>query len=245
MKLLLALLILFTFYGCEQKQKVQPEKFNTSVIKNLVTKAINNDSTSNNKLSNLIDYSSSEGNNYNSIIVDSIITFKDTLYFIILENSNPLCNRFAVYNSSLSPLLMDKSLNGNIFFEVIKPGKYNFIKIDETYLSKDTLTLSRISLYSVDSSGVALSFRTHTKFSKPGNEFFQDIAEISDSLIRTSLRSLKKSPIDGKQDFFIFYSSTKKYSSLQNIFDEFIKSEIEIFKHSPVKKQIADSIIVN
>jgi len=246
MKLLLVLLVLFTFYGCKQQEKIiQLEKFSTSIVKDLVSKAINNDSTSNKKLSNLIDYSSSEEDNYNSIIIDSILTSKDTLYFIILENSNPLYNRFAVYNSSLTPLLIDKSLNGNIFFEIIKPGKYIFIKIDEAYLSKDILALNRVSLYSVDSLGVVLTFRTKTKFTKPGNEFFQDITEISDSLIRTTMRSLKNSPINGKKDFFIFYSSTKKYSSLQNIFDEFIKSEIEIFDYNPVKKQITDSQIFN
>jgi len=140
--------------------------------------------------------------------------------------------------------LRDKSLNGNIFYKTIKASGKDFIEIDESYLSKDALLLNRISLYSVDSSGIALSFRTHTRFSKPGNDFFQNLVEISDALISTSINSSKRSVINKKTDNFIFDSSTGKYLSSQNLFDEFIKKEIESFDHKLIKEQIIDTTVV-
>jgi hypothetical protein len=244
MKFIIAIIILLIFYGCKLKENnTLAEKFDTDKIKNLVNQAIANDSTANNKLSNLIDYP--DTNKYNSIIVDSLITDKDTLYFVILENENPVYNIFAAYNSDLTPIVKDKSLNGNISYEAIKSAGKDFIEINESYLSKDTLLLNRISLYSIDSSGAALSFRTHTKFSEPGNDFFQDLVEISDTFIKTNIRSSKKSKINGKTDNFIFDSSTGEYSSLQNLFDGFIKREIENFNYQIIKRQITDTIKTN
>ena len=245
MKLLIAIILLFTFYGCKQREYItQPEKFSSDAIKTLVGQAIDSNLTANNKLSNLIDYLPADTNNYNSIVVDSLVTAKDTLYFVILENESPVHNRFAVYNSALTPLLRDKSLNGNIFYKTIKASGKDFIEIDESYLSKDALLLNRISLYSVDSSGIALSFRTHTRFSKPGNDFFQNLVEISDALISTSINSSKRSVINKKTDNFIFDSSSGKYLSSQNLFDEFIKKEIESFDHKLIKEQIIDTTVV-
>ena len=245
MKFITAITVLFIFYGCQPiKNNNQPEKNDADKIKSLVTQAIGKDSTANNKLSSLVDLQA-DTNKYNSIAVDSLTTKEDTLYFVILENENPLCNRFAVYNSNLNPLLNDKSLNGNISYRTIEAAGKDFIEIDESYLSKDTLLLNRISLYSVDLAGVTLTFRTHTKFSEPGHNFFQDLTEISDTLIRTNIRSSRKSKINGMIDNFIFDSSTGEYSSSQNLFDEFIKKEIENFNYQPVKEQITDTLKTN
>jgi hypothetical protein len=245
MKFLTAIIMLFMFYGCQPvKNYKQPEKFDADKIKNLVTQAIDKDSTANNKLSNLVDFLA-DTNKYNSVVIDSLMTNKDTLYFVILENENPFYNRFAVYNSSLIPLLNDKSLNGNISYKTIEAAGKDFIETDESYLSKDTLLLNRISLYSIDSAGVTLAFRTHTKFSEPGNNFTQDLTEISDTLIQTKISGSKKSKINGKTDNFVFDSSTGKYLSSQNIFDEFIKKEIENFNYQPVKEQLTDTLKTN
>ena len=242
MKFLTAIIFILTFYGCQPvNNNKHPEKYNSNKIKDLVTQAIDEDSTANIKLSNLVDFIA-DANKYNSVNVDSLIADKDTVYFIILENENPLYNRFAVYNSELTPLLIDKSLNGNISYKTLKTAGKNFIEIDESYLSKDTLQLNRISLYLVDSSGVVLSFRTHTKFSEPGNNFTQDITEISDTLVQTKISGPKKSKINGETDNFVFDPSTRRYSSSQNLFDEFIKKEIENFNYQPVRKEITDTL---
>ncbi|MDO8550630.1 MAG: hypothetical protein Q7S39_10845 [Ignavibacteria bacterium] len=243
MKYLLLLFILLITSGCERKENaVSSEKNNAVVIKNLVSQAIDSNAVANNKLANLIDYSLPVMNNYNSIIVDSIIADNKTYYYVLLENPNPLYNKFAVYDSLLMPLLIDKSLNGNIFLEKINTNGEEFIKVEEAYLSKDTLVLNRLSLYLADASGVSLVFRTHTKFAKPEIEYFQDIIEISDTLtlIKTRISSSEKSDLNNKEDNFSYDPSTRKYLSTQNLFDEFIKKEIESFNYKPGKEQLID-----
>ena len=245
MKFLTATILVLILNGCQPvKNNTQPEKYDSHKIKTLITQAIDKDSTANIKLSNLIDLLA-DTNKYNFVTVDSLIIDKNTFYFLILENENPLYNRFAVYNSNLAPLLIDKSLNGNISYKTLKTAGKNFIETDESYLSKDTLILNRISLYSVDSMGVWLSFRTYTKFSELGNNFTQNLTEISDTLIQTKINGPKKSKVNGKTDSFIYDPSTKKYSSSQNLFDEFIKKEVENFDYQPVKDQITDTLKTN
>lgn len=241
----LTLLLVFVFIlGCERKENTIPqERINSATIKNLITEAIDSNTASNDRLANLIDFSLPLLNNYNSIIVDSLIAEEKTYYYILLENSNPVYNRFAVYDSLLTPLLKDESLSGNLSLEKIKSGEKDFFKIDEAYLSKDTLVLNRLSLYLADLSGVSLVFRTHTKFAKPETEFFQDIIELSDSLIRTKISSSERSPLNNKEDNFIYNPTEKKYSSSQNLFDDFVKKEIESFKNNPVKEQLTDSTV--
>jgi len=246
MKYLLLLFILLITSSCERKENdVSSKKINAAVIKNLVTQAIDSNAVANNKLANLIDYSLPVKNNYNSITADSIIADNKTYYYVLLENPNPVFNKFAVYDSLLTPLFKDESLNGNIYLEKIKSGRMDFIKIDEAYLSKDTLLLNRLSLYLADTSGVSLVFRTHTKFAKPEIEYFQDIVEISDTLIKTRISSSEKSDLNNKEDIFIYNPSAKKYSSTQNLFNEFIKKEVESFVYQPTKEQLIDTTKTN
>jgi len=243
----LTLFLVFVFIlGCGRKENtVTAKKINSAAIKNLVTHAIDSNTVANSKLANLIDYSIPVMKNYNSVIVDSLIADYKTYFYVLLENPNPLYNKFAVYDSLLIPLFIDKSLNGNIYLEKINAGNKEFIKIDEAYLSKDTLLLNRLSLYSIDSSGVSLVFRNHTKFAKPEIEYFQDVVEISDTLIKTRISSSGKSSLNNKEDNFIYNLSTKKYSSTQNLFDEFIKKEIESFNYKPTKEELINTTKTN
>jgi len=49
MKLLIAIILLFTFYGCKQREYItQPEKFSSDAIKTLVGQAIDSNLTANN-----------------------------------------------------------------------------------------------------------------------------------------------------------------------------------------------------
>ena len=242
MKILFPLLFIVLLIGCEQKENIiKQEIINSSEIKNLVTQAIDSNAAANNKLSNLVDYSLPLTKNYNSVIVDSIITGNKIYYYVLLENPNPAYNRFAIYDSMLTPVFKDESLNGNIYLEKIKSGDKEFIKLDEAYLSKDTLLLNRLSLYSLNETDVNLIFRTHTKLAKPEIEYFQDIVEISDTLIKTKMSSSERSEINNKEDYFIYSSLQKKYSSAQNLFDEFIKKEISDFNFPVSKEELSDT----
>jgi hypothetical protein len=225
MKHLIPLVLIIIFSGCGRKESTNSsEKVNTADIKALVIKALNSDTAANDK--------------YNSIIADSLIAGKKVYFFVLLENQEPLYNRFAVYDSILTPLLIDKSLNGNIYFEKFVSGGKQFIRIDDIYQAKDTLLLNRLSLYSPDLYGFYLVFRTHTKFAKPGTEYFQDIIEVSDTLIKTKIGGTGRFTLVNKEDVFKYTSSEMKYLSPQNLFDEFIKKEIENFEYTTVKKQL-------
>lgn len=239
MKSLHYLLLIVLIYGCKGEENGNlNERINTFSLRNLVTEAIDSSVIANNKLANLVDYSPDFNKNYNSVIVDSLITGSRTYYYVLLENPNPLHSRFAVYDSQLNPLLMDKSLNGNIFIENISASGKDFIRIEEAYLSKDTLKLNRLSLYLPDESGVSLVYRTHTKFEKPGMEYFQTITVISDTLIKTKISGSRRFALSNREDVFKYTPSERKYLSDQNLFDVFIKKEIENFNYIPVKKQV-------
>lgn len=235
MKNIIPLIVAILISGCQKTEDTATrEKTDIGNITALVNRAIDRDSSANNKLGNLLDYPLTSDDKYNSVRIDSITDNSIIYYSVLLENTNPLLNRFAVYDSVLTPLIVDKSLNGNIYFDKITLNGRKLIKTDEAYLSKDTLLLNRMSLYSP----VSLVFRTHTKFVKPGSEYFQDIIEISDTLIKTKISGPKRFSLNNIKDTFRYNPSEMKYLSEDNLFDEFIKKEIEVFEYTPVKKQI-------
>lgn len=162
-----------------------------------------------------------------------------TFFTLILEYPNPVYNRFAIYDSALQLILMDKSLNGRIGMKTIDINDQHFIQVEESYISKDVLNLERVSLYSTDPTA-CLCFRTFTKLKTPKNEFFQTIADISSDTIKTNITSSKRSPIRNKPDIFIYNVNQKKYISTDQIFYNFIKVELEKFKKTSNKPEITD-----
>jgi hypothetical protein len=162
-----------------------------------------------------------------------------TFFTLILEYPNPVYNRFAIYDSALQLILMDKSLNGRIGMKTIDINDQHFIQVEESYISKDVLNLERVSLYTTDPTA-SLCFRTFTKLKTPKNEFFQTIADISSDTIKTNITSSKRSPISNKPDIFIYNVNQKKYISTDQIFYNFIKVELEKFKKRSNKPEITD-----
>jgi hypothetical protein len=165
-----------------KENKPAIEKINSAYIERLVQAAIDSNISSNNELAGLIDYSLPLNKNYNSLKIDSIkINSGEVFYFVLLEHPNPVYNVFAVYDTSLSLLLLDKSLNGNLSAEAVTLSGKQFVKVNEGFISKDVLVLNRLSLYKPDSSKISLVFRTHTKLAKPDIEYFQEVKELNDS----------------------------------------------------------------
>jgi hypothetical protein len=241
MKYYLIILLPFAlFYGCMQKDNEQAEKkINSAYIERLVQSAIDSSVAANNELAGLIDYSLPLNNNYNSLKVDSIKTNSgEVYYFVLLEHPNPVYNIFAVYDTSLTLLLLDKSLNGNLSAEAVTLSGKPFIKVNEGFISKDVLVLNRLSLYEPDSSKINLVFRTHTKLAKPDIEYFQELKELNDSLILTKMSSSADSPISNLGDKFSYDSTIKKYKSEKDTFDLFVIKEVAEFKHEAEKTQL-------
>jgi hypothetical protein len=213
--------------------------FNENVLRELTLNAIKGDRIYNDSLSGLIDYSLPLNSNFNDLKVDKIISpINKTFYEVLLENPNPVYNRFAVYDSALHLILMDKSLNGNVRWKSFKLNNLQFIEVDESFLTLDVLKLNRISLYKVDST-VSLDFRTFTKFMTPTNEYYQTITEISPEQIKTNITSLKKSILGNKSEI-ISLPQNQNNPIGNNSFVNFIEKQVAEFKRLPKLSAITD-----
>jgi hypothetical protein len=234
---LLALLLI----GCTRTTREKPKlSLNENTLSDIVTKAINGERIYNDSLSELIGYSLPINFNFNNIDIKRIITpVNKTIFTVLIEYPNPVYNRFAVYDSALHLILMDKSLNGNIRLKTINFNNQLFIEINESFLSKDILALSRVSLYRADSA-VTLHFRTFTKFTTPTNEYYQLITDILPDRIKINLNSKKRSILSHKSDFIILTDNQNINLNKNNTFINFIQKQIADFKRVPDKLEITD-----
>jgi len=154
---------------------------------------------------------------------------KKNFFVLLIEFPNPVYNRFAVYDSSLNLLLMDKSLNGRLGVRTITSENRMYIETDESFISKDILEINRVSLYKADST-VSLQFREYTRLKMPGVEYTQKISEISADRIKTDLSGSKRSLISDKSEIFTFDPDLKKYIGTEQLFYKFLKDKVISFK---------------
>lgn len=203
------LLSLFVF-GCSNPiKKETPPSLSETTLKTIAIKAINGERIYNDSLSGLIDYSLPINSNFNDLKTIRIVTPVNKIFFaLLLQYPNPAYNRFAVYDSSLYLILIDKSLNGNIDLKTIYINNQQFIETDESFLTKDIVELNRVSLYKTDST-VTYRFRAYTKFTTSNNQYYQIITEISPNRIKANLTSTKPSIISNKSEIFT-YDDNKK-----------------------------------
>jgi len=240
-KIIILALLSILAWSCKNTIKERPKQFLTeNSLKEIAEKAINGERIYNDTLGGLIDYSLPLNSEYNTLQVERIITpVNKTFFALLMEYPNPVYNRFAVYDSSLHLVLMDKALNGNIGLKTINLDNRQYIEINESFLSKDILGINRVSLFRIDSA-VTLVFRTFTKFSTPKNEYCQIITELSRERIITKLSSIKRSLLSNKSEIFMFDDKQKKYLSQGNIFINFIKAQDSAFKRVAEKPEITD-----
>jgi hypothetical protein len=240
MKLFIILSFFALLTGCNKNEVIPSREVNEDVISDLVFKAVSGDMQANDYLSNIIDVSLPLSDNYNYSKVERFTTAGGNLIFtLLLENKNPIYNRFAVYDSAMNLLLVDKSLTGNLSLTSLTNGKLFFIALNEKFISKDTLQIERISLYNFERLN-KLSFRTITTLTTPKNYYTQTISELNEERIVTTLGSRVRSGISGKGNVFSFSSIQKKYLSNEDIFTEFVKNEIANYSAFVKTKQITD-----
>ena len=230
------------FSGCRllNKPKLRTTNYYSGSIYKLILKAVNGDTISNKMLGDFADLSLPVMNNYNSLTVDSMINGNNKFFLALISFPNPIYNRFAVYDSALNLYLKDKSLNGYIRDTVIEINGKRYIKLSESFLTQDILTLNRVSFYLVNDTSARLIFRTFTKLIEPKAEYDQKITGFSDDRIITDLSSNADSPISNKSDVFAYNYSKMKYLSPNNIFDNFVKEQIDNFKHKVEHPEIKD-----
>jgi hypothetical protein len=240
------LIILFSslfITGCKfsKQNKNSLIETNGKSLKLLVGKAAVGDTLSNNKLNGLVDLNYPVNTNYLLFNVDSVITNNGKKYYTVLLNfSNPIYNRFAVYDPLLKCYLIDKSLNGYLYESTLNIDNIHYIKISEDFNSKDILTLNRLSLYRIGDDSVSLIFRDFTKLVENGVVYNQNITKITPGFIRTELNSTSASIIKNRQDVFYYNIGDKKYISPSAVFYDFIKAKILNFKYNLEKPEITD-----
>ena len=241
-KFLIILFLSLLIIGCNKSNKVSPSRtINENIIRELTLNAINGNRSYNDSLSGLIDYSLPLNSNFNDLKIERIITpINKTFFELLLEYPNPIYNRFAVYDTALQLILLDKSLNGRIRLKSFTTNNRQFIEIDESFLSKDLLEISRVSLYNADST-VTPKYRLFTKCVMPSNEYYQIITEISQDHIKANITSLKRSMISDKSEIITQDYNPNKFS-FNNIFANFIEKQISGFKRVSEKPAIIDEV---
>jgi len=239
----LPLFILLFLNGCTDKNSLPGnEEFNTYTLRELIIEAANGSKKANDSLSNFFNLDIPANKNFNELYIDSINTNSGKKFFLILlEHPNPVYNRFAVFDNKLNAYIIDKSLTGWLNQEVIGTDDLKFLKITETFKSKDLIELDRMSLYKITDDSVFLSFRSFTRLTEPRKEFFQKVVKINEDTILTQLSG--NPGLSGsfkiKADTFII-NSANIYLSSNELFDNFIKNEIFKFKHETEGLQIED-----
>lgn len=226
-------IIIFTLaLNCDQWNNPEKVEVNSSSLRQMVLWAINGDTVTNNKLSGLINLNFPINKKYNKLSIDSIQSQDGSyLYRVLLEYPNPVYNCFSVFDARLNALIIDRSLNGYINYSTFRKNDLNFIKITETYLSKDIFELNRLSLYLIDSAEVSLVFRSYSRLKTPDNEFTQNIIELNGERIKTEIYSSKISALTNKGDIFLFDDDFRKYISSSDIFSGFVRNEVKMLSY--------------
>ncbi|GAB4297219.1 MAG: hypothetical protein Kow0098_21240 [Ignavibacteriaceae bacterium] len=225
-RLILTLTLFILIHSCTDENYLQkPDKINLGVLRSLVAKSLEKDINANRVLSVLFDEDNFPGLLVNRISVDSLSVDKNIYYIILLEFPDPRYNRFAVYNSELDLLLLDKSLNGALKFSLVDFNGVNYFKINEAFVSKDQIALNRTTLYRPDGNRIRLVFRNFTQYAQGLNSASQHLIRFTTDTIITAINGIPgiKSEL---RDTFYFNSSTGEFVSNENLFNRFVFSEV-------------------
>lgn len=235
-KLLFFVFILITFAlsACETGN----DKLNSARLRELILKALNKNHDANVELKGLIDAELINRKDFNSIRIDSGYINSKYFYSVLLEHFDPSLNRFALYDDQLHLYLIDKSLNGNLSVEWIEKESRNFIFLQERFLTKDVLSIDRLSIYEVYDTSAGLVYRSISKLVKENIIYSQTIELISPEFIITKISGITDSKAIAETDTFYFLKQDMKYLSTKDLFNNFVKKEIEDFRWITIKPHI-------
>ncbi len=221
------------------------EQVNKSDIENLITDAIAGDQAASTKLQGLLSSRHIGKNDYNQLYIDELQNNDTTYYSVILEYSDPKLNIFAIYDNSLNLYLLDKSLNGYLNTKWIESGERKFVFLQERFFTKDVLSIDRLSIYELGNNSASLVYRSLSRFAKDNLLSYQTVESITPNYILTNISEPIESGINNQPDTFYFNSDLKKYLSKTDLFDNYVKKEIEDFQGIIIKQQIPSSNSTN
>mgnify|MGYP005837713271 FL=1 len=239
-------LALIAFACQSNKEEKSVPLIDGKKIYSLVLEVLDNTNVSANPFQRLFDKAKDKSFTYNKIEIDSVSIGDRKYYSLLLEHPIPAYNLFAVVDDSLNLLLKDVSLNGYISAKWKKLNDKNVIELDEEFKSYEIYNLQRYSLYYPVDNKYQLVFRTFMFFSSPKDSIFQNIVELTDSIIKTKIPKPKFLSVTDTSDEFVFNYKVMKYVSSKNVFDSMILEEINNTKtelspnHILNKKSIND-----
>lgn len=235
-KLLFYVIIVFTFAlsACSTGN----DKLNSARLRELILEALNKNHDANVALKGLIDAELINRKDFNNIRIDSGYINKKYCYSVLLEHFDPSLNRFAIYDDQLRLYLIDKSLNGNLSLQWIEKENRNFIFLQERFLTKDVLSIDRLSIYELYDTTAGLVYRSISRLVKENNIYSQTIESISMDFIITKISGITDSKAIAETDTFYFLKPDMKYLSTKDLFNNFVKKEVEDFRWITIKPQI-------
>jgi hypothetical protein len=234
----LAIFCFIVLAGCSSDE----DTLNSAKLKSLVTAALNGDQNANISLSGLIDKKHAKRVDYNQLSIDSSYMNRKYYYSLLLEYPEPTLNLFAIYDNTMRFYLLDKSLNGNIKLEWIQHGTKNFCFVQERFLTKDVLTVDRLSMYFVKDTNATLVYRELSRLVKDKDTVSQAVTKIIDHKIVTRIGGKTDVSIYNRTDTFYYNQQTKSFLSKTDLFKDFVKKEIKNFRWIPIKPQLVSAI---
>jgi hypothetical protein len=235
-------IIAITFPGCNSNRE---KKIDSTILRQTIEQAIAGDYDANVKLHGMISTKQIGKSDYNQLTIDSFRIDKRSYYSVLLEYPDPTLNLFAIYDEDFNLYLLDKSLNGNLSAEWVQMGTRNFVFLQERFLTKDVLSLDRLSIYEVKNNSANLIYRSLSRFVQ-GNEIsYQTIESVTKEFILTKMSELNDKSLDNQPDTFYFNAKYDRYLSKWNLFNTYVKQKIKEFGWVTIKPQIPSDMLEN
>ncbi len=238
--------LVLLLFACQSGKEDKPiPLIDGSKLYSLVIEALDSSDVSLNPLSRLFDKVKDKSYTYNKIEIDSISEDSRKIYSLLLEHPIPAYNLFAVVDDSLNLLLKDVSLNGYISAKWKRLNDKTVLEVVEEFKSYEVFNLQRYSLYFPLKKSYQIVFRTFTFFTSPNDSLYQNIIEITDSIIKTKIPKPKFLSISDSSDEFLFDPLVFRYISSKNVFESTILKEINNTRHELTPNHILNKKSIN
>ena len=221
------------------------KQVSSSTLRHLISKALTGDSDANVNLKGLFSYKHINKTKYNQLSIDSSQINNKKYFSVILEYPDPALNLFAIYDNKLKLHLLDKSLNGNLSDEWIQIGTRNFCFVQERFLTKDVLSLDRLSIYEMKDDSASLIYRSLSRFADGKEVSMQTVETVTPQFIVAKMTGLKDKTLDNQPDTFYFNTNSREYLSKWNLFNNYIKQQIKISGIITIKPEIPSDMLEN
>ncbi len=220
-----------------------PEKklFSVPSFQEAILRAMRGDAHANDTLSQLFDLSIPVNPRYNSFTIDSFsVKPGKRVYTVLLEYPNPFYNRFAIYDSSLNLLLLDKSLNGNLTQARFEQTKVPFIGITESFRSKDNIQLERLTLYGVKKDSAVVALRIFLKYDDSTSLLTQKLDRAQPEVITMNIEAKPEKLLKQRIARYVLDTTSMTFHGDGKPFDEAVENLILLYKKKFSDDQIFD-----